>query len=288
METPATIPFACCVPCAVWVAPALSIFRRRNASIGVSPGRMSAVCRTGTIFSDTWGSAGVGSLVFAAGVGIRHGTSALALAGSIAARADSVSVIRAFLRLTGLRPNSRLSHCRSVSWPMSIPSSRRAPISVPTDSPAWRRRSNSSRCDASLIVARLRGQRTRATASANVGGEVGVVEECAGSDMGVTGERYAWRLSRARGVPRAHSKRQRLDVGVLTYAFVFILYDAVSSIFGFMVGRFVGLIDSLVVVFGVLVEWIDLDFRFLRFASFLGRSVLGFFGVGLMVGGAGC
>lgn len=140
----------------------------------------------------------------------------------------------------GRRPNSRASHSRSVSRPISIPNERRAAMSVSTDSPARRSRSRSSRCGSNWTVARLRGCRARATASSRLDGRAGVVGRYPGSDMAIDGEWYAWRCGGARGAPGVRSKRKRLDVGVIIHSFLFVfsvwLSFSVHALISFLIG----------------------------------------------------
>ena len=160
-----------------------------------------------------------------------------------------------FLRLAGLRPNSRSSQRRMVSRPISTPSRRRPAVSVSTDSPACRSRSNSSRCESNCADAWLRGWRTCSTAWANVVGRGVASEEYAGSDMGVDGERYVRHPGGARGAPRAHSKRKRLDVGVLPYCFVLFLLAELSHLWCSFVGWMLEWVDSLRSEFHSMVGW---------------------------------
>jgi hypothetical protein len=126
-------------------------------------------------------------------------------------------------RLAGLRPSSRWSHRRIVSRPISMPIRRRPPTNDSADSPAWASRSNSSRCGSNWAVAWLRGCRAWATAWDSVVGRAVASGEWMGSDMGADGAQYAWWSGGARGAPRAQSKRQRLDVGVIPHCFLLVL-----------------------------------------------------------------
>jgi hypothetical protein len=72
----------------------------------------------------------------------------------------------------------------------------------------------------------LRGCRAWATAWASVVGRGGVSGEWMGNGMVSNGSPYAWWWGRARGAPRAPSKRPRLDVGVLPSAFYLFLFGA--------------------------------------------------------------
>jgi hypothetical protein len=189
-------------------------------------------------------------------------------------------------RLAGLRPNSRWSHRRIVSRPISMPISRRPPTSDSADSPAWANRSNSSRCSSNWAVAWLRGCRAWATAWDSVVGRGVASGEWMGSDMVVNGSLYAWWLGSARGAPRAQSKRQRLDVGVLSYCFVLFLLGEADLFLGSFIGWSIRLIDFTVFVSGALVELVSLS-RW--FAGFVSHFLSGFsLGSGLIFGGGGC
>ncbi|MBP9901123.1 MAG: hypothetical protein KBH45_06665 [Verrucomicrobia bacterium] len=197
------------------------------------------------------------------------------------------AVILGFLLPAGLRICA-LSHNRSASSEISIPKPAKPARIAAIDSPARRSVSSSLRWGSSWSVLGFFGQRALATNSVSVGFTVGVIPEWFCSAMGVMRERYVERRGSAIGVALLASKPAGLDVGVLTYAFVFILYDALSSIFGFIVSEFVRLIDSWVFVLRVWVELVYLGSWFLRLVSFFGRIVLGFWGLGLRDGGAGC
>ena len=164
---------------------------------------------------------------------------------AIAAVLDPFAVFCRRCRLAGFRPSSRLSHSRNVSWAISTPIALSPPTSEPTDSPAWQRRSSSSRCGCNWAVAWLRGQRARATASTRLDGRTDGRLEWVGCDMGVNGEQYALRSGSAMGAVWVPSKRKRLDVGVLTYFFLLFLLSELSSIFGFVVGWIIGMVDPL-------------------------------------------
>lgn len=194
-----------------------------------------------------------------------------------------------FLRFADRRSDSRRSHCRIVSRPISIPISRRPPTSVSADSPAWANRSNSSRCGSSCAVAWLRGCRAWATAWASVVGREVMSGEWMGNDMGANAAQYVWWSGSARGAPRAHSKRKRLDVGVLPYFFVLFLLDESGFILGSLIGWFIWLVDFLDFVLGVSVELVPLSYWVHWFdVHFPGRVVLGFFGPSFAAGGGGC
>ena len=195
----------------------------------------------------------------------------------------------AFPRFDLRAPRCWRSHRRMVSRPISIPMSRRPPTNDSTEAPARLNRSNSSRCGSNRTVAWLRGCRACATAWASVVGGVATDGEWPGNDMGASGSLYAWWSGGARGAPGAHSKRIRLDVGVLPYFFVlFLLGESVHSLCSF-IGWFIRLIDFLDFVFGVLVESVSLRFGFPSFSvHFSNEITLGSFDPSLFVGGGGC
>lgn len=194
-----------------------------------------------------------------------------------------------FLRLAGLRPNSRSSQRRMVSRPISMPSSRSPDARVSGESPAWCRRSSSSRCDVSCAVAWLRGCRTCSTAWAKVVGRGGVSEEYAGSDMGADGEWYEQRAVSASGAVGSWSKRKRLDVGVLPHFFVLFLLGESGFFLGSFVGWFIELVDFLIFVSGVFVGLVPLSRWLHRFVGrFSCRFVLGSLDPSLVAGGGGC
>jgi hypothetical protein len=96
-------------------------------------------------------------------------------------------------------------------------------------------------------------------------------------------------MSGARGAPRAHSKRKRLDVGVLPYFFVlFLLDESVYSLSSF-VGWFIRLVDLLGFVLGVVFGSVVLSFWFdWLVVHFGGKVLLVSFYTGLAAGGGGC
>ncbi len=184
------------------------------------------------------------------------------------------------------RPRSCLSHRRMVSRPISIPNKRRPPTSDSADSPARLKRSSSSRCGSSWAVAWLRGCRAWATAWASVVGRTGGNGWSMVSGWAVDGAQYAWRLGGARGAPRAHSKRKRLDVGVLPYCFLLSLLGEAVSIFGSFIGWLMELVDCLILVRWVLTGLVSLCRWFSGLLGrYLGRS---FFAPVLVFGGGGC
>jgi hypothetical protein len=146
----------------------------------------------------------------------------------LASCSKAAGILRDRFRRGCFAPSCRWSQRRNVSWPISVPMSRRPPTRDSTDSPAWRNRSNSSRWTSSFAVARLRGQRTWATASVKLKGRMGGNAVVVGSDMEAIGQYCSWWMGGARGADGEWSKRQRLDVGVLPYCFVLVLRDQVS------------------------------------------------------------
>ena len=173
---------------------------------------------------------------------------------------DSATGLKACLRrLAGFLPDCCCSHRRMVSRPISMPISRRPPASDSADSPARLKRSSSSRCGSSWAVAWLRGCRAWATAWASVVGRMGGNGWSMVSGWAVDGVQYAWRLGGARGAPRAHSKRKRLDVGVLPYCFLLLLVGEAVLIFGSFIGRLMKWVDYLDLVRGDFVELVSLS-----------------------------
>lgn len=251
---------------------AFSVFmaasRLCNAWLGVSPDKMRLEDCTGAGSGTSRGADGSGmTMLSTAAVGIARGASVLA-----------------FRRFAFLLPSSRRNQRRIVSRPIPIPISRRPAASVSAESPAWASRSNSSRCGSNWAVAWLRGCRAWATAWASVVGRGAVRGEWMGSDMVVNGSLYAWCLGRARGVPRAQSKRKRLDVGILPHCFVLFLLGESGYHLSLFIGSFIRLVDFLDFVFGVLVELASLSFWFHRFDVHFPDRV----GPSLVAGGSGC
>ena len=247
--------------CAAASAAGLVAVRRRSASYGVSPGRIKVV-PSGT---GSWAPPriGIGFGLTGAGAdeGDRVGTSVEAIPNGVAA---SGGLPVPFRRFRGLVPNCCCSQRRIVSRPISIPRSRRPPTSDSADSPSCRRRSNSSRWGSSWAVAWFRGCRAWATAWVNVVGRAVVNGEWMGSDMGADALRYGWWLGGARGAPQAHSKRQRLDVGVLPYLILFVFggyfggliggASVVKSLVGLLTG-FISFLDEVESVLGLVLRF---------------------------------
>ena len=207
--------------CSAASADRMAAVRRCSASYGVSPGRIKVV-PSGT---GSWAPPRIVNRLVLTGAGVdmtggdSAGTSVAAITNGVAA---SSCLPAPFRRFRGFVPNCSCSQRRIVSRPISIPMSRRPPTSDSADSPACRRRSNSSRWDSSWAVAWFRGCRAWATAWVNVVGRTVANREWVGSDMGADAQRYGWWSGGARGAPQAHSKRQRLDVGVLPSLFLFV------------------------------------------------------------------
>jgi len=193
--------------------------RRSSASYGVSPGRIKVVpSGTGSLTPPRMGK-GFGLTDAGTDEGDPIGPSAVAIPNGVAASGDLPALFR---RFRGLVPNCCCSHRRIVSQPISMPMSRRPLTSDSADSPACRRRSNSSRWGSNWAVAWFRGCRAWATAWVNVVGRRVANGEWMGNDMGADALLYGWWSGGARGAPQAQSKRQRLDVGVLPSSFLFI------------------------------------------------------------------
>lgn len=230
----------------LWVATPASACRRCQASNGVSPGRMNLVpCGTGSLAPPraglgcgvvrAAGGAGDAATGFAGVTGAKTGPAATGFVGvEITPIRDPLTGFCRRDRLAGLRPSSRWSHCRIVSRPISMPINRRPPTNDSADSPAWASRSNSSRCGSNWAVAWLRGCRAWATAWDSVVGRAVASGEWMGSDMGADGAQYAWWSGRARGAPRAQSKRQRLDVGVIPHCYLLVLVARMVVCSGFV------------------------------------------------------
>ena len=272
----------------LWAAFAASSCAFKAASLrcsawnGVSPGRTRPEGRIGANDGRDTGASGWGVM----------GVSAVAvvIARVVAeALADGTAAVLAFRRLGGRRPNSCWSHRRMVSRPILMPISPRPVASVSAESPAWASRSNSSRCGSNCAVAWLRGCRAWATAWVSVAGRGVVGEEWLGSDMVVNGALYAWWLGSATGAPEAHSKRKRLDVGVLPYCFVLFLSGESGYLWGSFINWFIRLVDFLDFGLGILVELVSLRFWFHRLSvHFSGRVILGSYVLSLVYGGGGC
>ena len=200
--------------------------RRRHACMNVSPGSMTNKVRPGEWSGDDGSGAGLGaSATTAAAGGVAAKTPFSAVGCKVTSRFS-----RGFLCLAGLCPSSRLSQSRMVSRPTSIPNRRNPPTSDSIDAPPWRSRNTSSRCGSSRAVAWLRGQRARSTASAKVSGRAGVIGDGVGVNMATDWQRYGWRPGGAMVTVGWWSKRIRLDVGVLTYFFLWFFLNDFSSL----------------------------------------------------------
>lgn len=285
------IPFSCPLSVAalvLWVAAPASACRRRQASNGVSPGRMNLVpCGTGILAPPDLGP-GCGAAVVARDAG-ESATRSPVATGFVGVEMAPIRVpLTGFCRrdrLAGLRPSSRWSHRRIVSRPTSMPINRRPPTSDSADSPAWANRSNSSRCGSNWAVAWLRGCRAWATAWVSVVGRAVASGEWMGSDMGVDEALYAWWSGRARGAPRAQSKPKGLDVGVSPNFFLLFLLGKSGHLLDSFIGWFFGLSNWWSFHFRSLVRSLNFSFWFVCLIRLSGSS---FFELGLVFGGVGC
>ncbi|MBI4623626.1 MAG: hypothetical protein HY736_10465 [Verrucomicrobia bacterium] len=170
-------------------------------------------------------------------------------------------------RFAVFRRSWRLSHCRKASSEISTPRPRRPLQSTATDSPARRNRSSSSRCGSSCIVFGCFGQRALATNSASVGSASGAMWWCAGGSEGVILERYSERPWSAMGGVLPWSKPRGLDVGVLTYFFLWFFLNRFSSLklllrLSLWILR---LVEDFQFCFGELVLWVRVGFFSLLF-----------------------
>jgi len=221
-----------CVPAALAAAFSApnAAKRRRIACMGVSPGMMSDVpCRTGVCASDSGISdspATAVSEIATDGIGVPVPPTP----GDSIVRSDATGFTRRFRRFIGFRPSSRLSHSLSASSEISTPTPRNAVASTSTESPSRRSRSSSSRCGSSCAVFDCRAWRALAANSASVGGAAGVDSWLDGGGLVVMWERYAERPRSAMGVLLPGSKRIRLDVGVLTYFFLWFFLSGFTSL----------------------------------------------------------
>lgn len=184
--------------------------------------------------------------------------------GGIKRRAPRRDAWRRLVRFLGVWPISRLSHVRNASREICTSSAVSASARVSTDSPSRRKRSSSSRCGASFTVARLRGCRACATASAKVCGRPVAVRERAvakweftGGDSVMMQSPYLWSPGSATGAGRNWSKRKRLDVGVLTYSFLFILSVIRTGLRGAQFGSVQVRYVSRSALLDVLSHWSD-------------------------------
>ncbi len=209
--------------------------RRRYASHGVSPGRMRDV----PSITGTWAPSirplrtvvGAGAAAIAgAGSETGAGTAAAGTTGSASTGAMAGPACRGLRRRAGLWPNSWLSQSRSDSSEIRTPNPRSPLASASTEAPSRRNRSNSSRCGASSSATDRLGQRACATSSARVGVFWGARS---GRDCGVVGVmcgRYLDSIGSAMGPHWERSKPKGLDVGVLTYGFLWFFLSEMSSL----------------------------------------------------------
>lgn len=208
-----------------------SAVRRISAWRGVSPGRMSDVpFSTGvSAGNNPFGKTAAGALASeATGVGVWTGR--VAVAGAAATAVTRVGLNRGLRRRAGLWPNSWLSQSRSDSSEIRTPNPRSPLASASTGAPSRRNRSNSSRCGASSSATDRLGQRACATSSARVGVFWGARS---GRDCGVVGVmcgRYLDSIGSAMGPHWERSKPKGLDVGVLTYGFLWFFLSEMSSL----------------------------------------------------------
>ena len=212
----------------------IAAVRRWSASHGVSPGRMSDVpsitgsCAESIRRLGAVAGAGAGAAGDASETGAE--TAAAGITGAVGAGATAVRASRGFRRRAGLWPNSWLSQSRSDSSEIRTSRPRRPAASASTDAPSRRNRSNSSRCGASSSATDRLGQRACATSSARVGAFWGARS---GRDCGVVGVmcgRYLDSIGSAMGPHWERSKPKGLDVGVLTYGFLWFFLSEVSSL----------------------------------------------------------
>ena len=234
-----------------------SAVRRISAWRGVSPGRMSDVpFSTGvSAGNNPFGKTAAGALASeATEVGVWTG--GVAVAGAAATAATRVGLNRGFRRRAGLWPNSWLSQSRSDSSEIRTPNPRSPLASASTGAPSRRNRSNSSRCGASSSATDRLGQRACATSSARVGVFWGARSgrNCGG--VGVMCGRYLDSFGSAMGPDWERSKPKGLDVGVLTYGFLWFFLSEVGSL------------KLLLPWCGLVLRWfVDLRRRFLQWVQ---------------------
>jgi hypothetical protein len=234
----------------------IAAVRRWSACHGVSPGRMSDVpsitgsCAESIRLLGTVAGAGAAATAGAAAAGVGSdigaGTAAAGITGAASTGATAVRASRGFRRRAGLWPNSWLSQSRSDSSEIRTPNPRSPLASASTGAPSRRNRSNSSRCGASSSATDRLGQRACATSSARVGVFWGARSwrNCGG--VGVMRGRYLDSIGSAMGPHWERSKPTGLDVGVLTYGFLWFFLSEMSSLklllpwCGFVLRWFVG------------------------------------------------
>ena len=203
----------------------------RRAWRAVSPGRMSGVpSSTGVSASNNpFGMIAAGAFASeATGVGVWTG--GVAVAGAAATAATRVGLNRGLRRRAGLWPNSWLSQSRSDSSEIRTARPRSPLASASTAAPSRRNRSNSSRCGASSSATDRLGQRACATSSARVGVFWGAISLRDCGAVGVMGGRYLDPIGSAMGPHWERSKPKGLDVGVLTYGFLWFFLSEMSSL----------------------------------------------------------
>jgi len=245
--------------------------RRRIACIAVSPGKISDDGRPAECVAAACGTPvsaeAVATIAAGKGVAVTATGEATGKLGVAARRSNLTRVLR---RLIGMCPSSRLSHRRKASSEIATPRPRNAVARTSTESPSRRSRSSSSRCASSCAVFRSRSRRALAANSTSVGGAVGAVSWLDCGDSVVMWERYAERCGSAMGVVLDQSKPRGLDVGVLTYGFLFWICDGFGSLrlllsLSLLSRRMVG---SFFFGFDELVHW--LRFYFFIEVNFVG------------------
>lgn len=202
--------------------------------------------------------------------------------------ATGAAALFVFRRLIGLRFSSCWSQRRRVSRPISIPIRCKPAASVSTDSPSRRNRSSSSRCGSNRSAARWRGCRDWAAAWASVKGRMGGDGWLSGSGMVVAEEWYGWWRSNATGVAEADSKRERLDVGVLTQSIFLYGLNRSHSFCGYSIGWLSQWNDWLGQGLDSLEALDSLSFRLPDFVQEQHSFPIGFIDQGLIEGGGGC
>jgi hypothetical protein len=201
----------------------LSLFRRANASTGVSPARIRLVATFSGVFpgDSAFGESEAGvPTAEAAGEDATSGRDGTA--GAVASGTTKHGLNRALRFRAGFWPSSRSNQSRSDSSEMRTSRPRSPIASASTEAPSHRSRSNSSRCGARSCLIDLRGQRACATKSANVGGNLGGSSGGDGGEVGVISEQYSDRGGCAMGAVWVRSKPTGLDVGVLCHCFLWV------------------------------------------------------------------
>lgn len=201
----------------------LSLFRRANASTGVSPARIRLVA----IFSGVFpGDSTFGETAAAVPAAKTAGEDAASgrggTAGAVASGTTMYGLNRVLRFRAGFWPSSRSNQSRSDSSEMRTLRPRSPIASASTEAPSRRSRSTSSRCGARSCLIDRRGQRACATKSANFGGNLGGNSDGDGSEVGVISEQYSDRSGSAMGAVWVKSKPTGLDVGVLCHGFLWV------------------------------------------------------------------